>query len=57
MESISASELTPSEKLIGLIIALQFISRDPARRRFNWAWANQELLARTTGLSRPSAPP
>ena len=52
MESISASELTPSEKLVGLIIALQFINRDPARPRFNWAWASQELLARTTALSR-----
>ena len=52
MESTSASELTPYEKLVGLIIALQFINRDPAHRRFNWAWASLELLARTTGLSR-----
>ena len=48
----SASELTPYERLAGLIIALQFINRDPAHQRFNWAWASQELLARTIGLSR-----
>ena len=52
MELTSASELTPYEKLAGLIIALQFINRDPAHQRFNWAWASQELLARTIGLSR-----
>jgi hypothetical protein len=39
MKSTSASELTPYEKLVGLIIALQFINRDPAHRRFNSAWA------------------
>ncbi|MFL5239971.1 MAG: hypothetical protein ACJ8EL_20725 [Rhizomicrobium sp.] len=50
MKSTSASELTPYEKLVGLIIALQFINRDPAHRRFNSAWASQEFLARTTGI-------
>jgi hypothetical protein len=54
MESTSASELTASETFVGLIIALQFINQDPAHRRFKWAWASQEFLARTTGLSRPT---
>lgn len=52
IEVIAASQLTTAEKLVAIILALQFINRNPKHKWFNWGWPSQTTLARRTGLSR-----
>jgi hypothetical protein len=52
------SELTPSEKLVGPIIAFQFINRDPARRASIGLWLVRiSSRAQPDCRGEPSAPP
>jgi hypothetical protein len=50
--TVLASRLSAATKVVAIVIADFYINRNPQSRHFNWAWAAQELLARTAGVSR-----
>jgi hypothetical protein len=51
-KAVLRSNLTAATKVVAIVIADFYIHRNPQNRAFNWAWAAQDLLADTAGLSR-----
>jgi len=50
--TVLGSDLSAATKVVAIVIADFYINRNPENRHFNWAWAAQETLARSAGLSR-----